>query len=103
VIPMSLTLGPQTRLAELHVHLGSSVDPAVMWSIAHSQGIRLPTKDYWKFVDMITVNPRKVKTLEDYLTLFKWTELIQSSPLAVERSVYETIAGAYRKNHITLL
>src|SRR5580700_10144974 len=96
-------LGPQTELAELHVHLGSSVDPAVMWEIAHAQGIKLPTKDYWRFVDMITVNPRKVKSFEDYLDMFKWTELIQSSPLAIEQSVYHTIAGAYRKNNITLL
>jgi adenosine deaminase len=85
------------------VHLGSSVDPAVMWEIAHAQGIKLPTKDYWRFVDMITVNPRKVKTFESYLEMFKWTELIQSSPLAIEQSVYHTIAGAYRKNNITLL
>ena len=96
-------LGPETKLAELHVHLGGSVDPAVMWEIAHAQGIRLPTKDYWKFVDMVTVDPDARKTFEDYLALFKWTELIQSSPLAVERSVYQTIAGAYRKNNITLL
>ncbi len=96
-------LGPQTRLAELHVHLGSSVDPAVMWGIANAQGIRLPTKDYWKFVELITVNPAKVKSFQDYLAMFKWTESIQSSPLAIERSVYETIAGAYRKNNITLL
>lgn len=96
-------LGPQTKLAELHVHLGSSVDPAVMWEIAHAQGIKLPTKDYWRFVDMITVNPRKVKSFDDYLQMFKWTELIQSSPLAIEQSVYHTIAGAYRKNNITLL
>jgi len=100
---MSQLLGPQTKLAELHTHLGSSVDPAVMWEIAHAQGIRLPTKDYWHFVDMITVNPRKVKSFEDYLHMFKWTELIQSSPLAIEQSVYHTIAGAYRKNNITLL
>ena len=100
---MQELLGPQTKLAELHVHLGSSVDPAVMWEIAHAQGIRLPTKDYWRFVDMITVNPRKVKSFEDYLDLFHWTELIQSSPLAIENSVYHTIAGAYRKNNITLL
>ncbi len=100
---MSEFLGPQTELAELHVHLGSSVDPAVMWEIAHAQGIRLPTKDYWRFVDMITVNPRKVKSFEDYLSLFHWTELIQSSPLAIEASVYHTLAGAYRKNNITLL
>ena len=96
-------LGPDTKLAELHVHLGGSVDPAVMWEIAHAQGIRLPTKDYWKFVDLVTVDPAARKTFEDYLALFKWTELIQSSPIAIERSVYQTIAGAYRKNNITLL
>ena len=96
-------LTPDTKLAELHVHLGGSVDPAVMWEIAHAQGIRLPTKDYWKFVDLVTVDSVKKKSFEDYLSLFRWTELIQSSPLAIERSVYQTIAGAYRKNNITLL
>lgn len=96
-------LGAETKLAELHVHLGGSVDPAVMWEIAHAQGIRLPTKDYWKFVELVTVDSVKKKTFEDYLSLFHWTELIQSSPIAIERSVYQTIAGAYRKNNITLL
>ena len=28
-----------------------------MWGIAHSQGIRLPTKDYWEFREIITVGP----------------------------------------------
>ncbi|MGD1055433.1 MAG: adenosine deaminase [Nitrososphaerales archaeon] len=96
-------LGPKTELAELHSHLGGSVDPAVMWEIAHAQGIRLPTKDYWKFVDLVTVTPRSKRSLEHYLSLFHLTELIQSSPIAIERSVYQTIAGAYRKNNITLL
>ncbi|MDG6991237.1 MAG: adenosine deaminase [Nitrososphaerota archaeon] len=96
-------ISPSTELAELHVHLGGSVDPAVMWEIAHAQGIRLPTKDYWKFVDLVTVDSAKKKSFEGYLALFHWTELIQSSPLAIERSVYQTIAGAYRKNNITLM
>ncbi len=96
-------LSPSTELAELHVHLGGSVDPSVMWEIAHAQGIRLPTKDYWKFVDLVTVDKTRKKTFDGYLALFHWTELIQSSPLAIERSVYQTIAGAYRKNNITLL
>jgi adenosine deaminase len=74
-----------------------------MWEMAHAQGIRLPTKHYWKFVDLITVKPASVKSFQEYLELFKLTELIQSSPLAIERSVYATIAGAYRKNNITLL
>jgi adenosine deaminase len=90
-------------LAELHCHLGAAVTPAIMWGIAHAQGIRLPTKDYWEFRDMITVHPRRARSFDGYLQLFHWTELIQSSPLAMERSVYEVIGGAYRKNNITTM
>jgi adenosine deaminase len=90
-------------LAELHCHLGAAVTPAIMWGIAHAQGIRLPTKDYWAFRDMITVSPRRAHSFDGYLQLFHWTELIQSSPLAVERSVYEVVGGAYRKNNITTM
>jgi adenosine deaminase len=90
-------------LTELHCHLGGAVAPAIMWGIAHSQGIRLPTKDYWEFRDMITVSSRRGRSFDGYLQLFHWTELIQSSPLAVERSVYEVIGGAYRKNNVTTM
>ena len=95
-------LDPRTPLSEVHVHLGAAVTPAIMWGIAHAQGIRLPTKDYWAFRDLITVGRRK-RSFAAYLDLFHWTELIQSSPTAVERSVYEVIGGAYRKNNITQL
>ncbi|HUQ41334.1 MAG TPA: hypothetical protein VM052_02415 [Candidatus Limnocylindrales bacterium] len=91
------------ELTELHVHLGGSVDPAALWGIAHDQGIRLPTKDYWAFVDLITVGKRERKSFEAFLALYHWTELIQSSPLAVEQSVYEVVGGAYRKANITTL
>jgi adenosine deaminase len=98
------TVLPRTvPLTELHCHLGGAVTPAVMWGIAHAQGIRLPTKDYWEFRDMITVSPRRARSFDGYLHLFHWTELIQSSPLAVERSVYEVIGGAYRRNNITTI
>jgi len=93
-------LDPRTPLTELHVHLGAAVTPAIMWGIAHAQGIRLPTKDYWAFRDLITVGRRR-RSFAAYLELFHWTELIQSSPIAVERSVYEVIGGAYRKNNVT--
>ncbi len=94
-------LDRHTPLTELHVHLGAAVTPAVMWGIAHAQGIRLPTKDYWAFRDLITA--RRRRSFQAYLDLFHWTELIQSSPIAIERSVYEVIGGAYRKNNITRL
>ena len=99
---MARQLPRTTPLAELHCHLGAAVTPAIMWGIAHAQGIRLPTKDYWEFRDLITVGRRR-RSFQAYLDLFHWTELIQSSPLAVERSVYEVVVGAYRKNNITTM
>lgn len=74
-----------------------------MWSIAHRQGIRLPTRDYWEFLDLITVKKGSRKSFEEFLALYRWTELIQSSPLSVEESVYEVVGGAYRKANITTL
>jgi adenosine deaminase len=90
-------------LAELHTHLGGSVDPAVMWTLAHEQGIALPVKDYWDFVGLVSVDPRGVEGLPQLDAIYKWTELIQSSPIAVERSVHGAIGGAYRKQNITTL
>lgn len=89
------------ELTELHVHVGSSVDPHIMWEIAHDQGIKLPTKNYWEFEKLITVSG--VTSYEKYLDLFRWTELIQSSPEAMEKSIYSIASGAYRKNNITTL
>ncbi|MBI5452443.1 adenosine deaminase [Candidatus Gottesmanbacteria bacterium] len=89
------------ELAELHVHVGSAVDPPIMWEIAHEQGIKLPTKNYWEFEKLITVSD--ITTYQKYLDLFHWTELIQSSPEAIEKSIYSIASGAYRKNNITTL
>lgn len=90
-----------SHLTELHAHVGSSVAPPIMWEIAHDQGIKLPTKDYWEFERLITV--QDVTTYDKYLSLFHWTELIQSSPEAIERSIYAIASGAYRKTNITTL
>jgi adenosine deaminase len=63
----------------------------------------LPSKDYWEFVDLITVPRGKKRSFEEFLALYHWTEQIQSSPLAVEESVYSVVSGAYRKANITTL
>lgn len=99
---MDTSVSHKQELAELHFHLGQSVDPHILWSIAHEQGIKLPSKSYWEFYDMITLNKDHV-TWSDYHDLFHWTELIQSSPLAMERAVYEVVSGAYRANNVTLM
>jgi adenosine deaminase len=91
-------------LAELHTHLGGSVASDIMWSLAHEQGIALPTRDYWEFDGLVTVSdPRGVANLDALDHIYHLTELIQSSPLAVERSVHAAIGGAYRSQRITTL
>jgi adenosine deaminase len=91
-------------LAELHTHLGGAVAADILWSLAHEQGIALPVKDYWEFEGLVTVSdPRGVADLDALDAIYHWTELIQSSPLAVERSVHAAIGGAYRSQGITTL
>ena len=91
-------------LAELHTHLGGSVASDILWSLAHEQGIALPTRDYWEFERLVTVSdPRGVPDLDSLDRIYHLTELIQSSPLAVERSVHAAIGGAYRSQRITTL
>jgi adenosine deaminase len=91
-------------LAELHTHLGGSVASDIMWSLAHEQGIALPTRDFWEFDRLVTVSdPRGVADLDSLDRIYHLTELIQSSPLAVERSVHGAIGGAYRSQRITTL
>jgi len=91
-------------LAELHTHLGASVASEILWSLAHEQGIALPVKDYWEFDRLVTIaDPRRVDSLDALDQIYHWTELIQSSPVAVERSVHGAIGGAYRSQGITTL
>src|SRR5881398_4093296 len=91
-------------LAELHTHLGGSVSSDILWSLAHEQGIALPVKDYWEFDRLVTIaDPRGVADLDALDAIYHWTELIQSSPIAVERSVHAAIGGAYRSQGITTL
>src|SRR5919206_197275 len=91
-------------LAELHTHLGGSVSSDILWTLAHEQGIALPVKDYWEFDRLVTVSdPRGVPDLNALDAIYHWTELIQSSPIAVEQSVHGAIGGAYRSQGITTL
>src|SRR5215471_8274883 len=91
-------------LAELHTHLGGSVSSDILWSLAHRQGIALPVKDYWDFDRLVTVSdPRGVPDLDALDAIYHYTELIQSSPAAVEVSVHAAIGGAYRSQGITTL
>jgi adenosine deaminase len=97
-----MTLDPRTDLCDLHIHVGGAVAPHVLWAIAHDHGFKLPVKSYWDFCDLIYADPNKVTSLGDYLDIMhQWTEKIQSSPSAIERSVYEIIGKEYRSSRVS--
>ncbi len=52
---------------------------------------------------MTIADPRGIADLNALDAIYHWTELIQSSPIAVERSVHAAIGGAYRSQGITTL
>src|SRR3954467_6634916 len=97
-------LDPTVELGDLHIHVGGAVAPHVLWSIAHEQGFKLPVSNYWDFCELVSASPRKVASQEDYLAiLHQWTEKIQSSPAAIERSIHEIIGKEFRSSRVTLL
>ena len=92
------------ELSDLHIHVGGAVAPHVLWSIAHEQGFKLPVADYWEFKELVSARPGKVGSLDEYLAvLHQWTEKIQSSPQAMERSVHEVIGKEYRSSRVSLI
>lgn len=93
-----------TPRAELHTHLGAAVHPVVLWTIAHEQGIKLPAKNFWDFEAMITMSrdERNADTEEMTNNYFLLTQLIQSSPEALEMSTHSVIGGGYRKCNLVV-
>ena len=97
-------LDPTLELCDLHIHVGAAVAPHILWSIAHDQGFKLPVHTFWEFRDLVTAKPDTVSNLNDYLAiLHEWTEKIQSSPAAIERSVYEIIGKEFRSSNVSLI
>jgi adenosine deaminase len=97
-------LDATVELGDLHIHVGGAVAPHILWSIAHEQGFKLPVSTYWDFCELVSASPAKIASQEDYLAiLHQWTEKIQSSPAAIERSVHEIIGKEFRSSRVTLL
>jgi adenosine deaminase len=92
--------GPDEHLAELHAHLGGGVDAATMWELAREQGIRMPYEDYWSFAAATNIGAG-TDGLAGLDRVYRFTELIQSSPEGVFRAVYAMVGGAYRSQRIT--
>ncbi len=84
--------------------MGGAVAPQVLWEIAHDHGFKLPVRTYWEFRDLVYADPARVSSLDSYLDIMhRWTERIQSSPSAIERSVYAIIGKEYRSSRVSTI
>ena len=96
---------PNFPLAELHAHLGTSISPAILWQIAHDAGIKLPKKEFSEFKEYIQLSTERRMPLNEYFVKIYHPVLdrLSSGVQAVEQATYQTMAGAYRMNGITLI
>lgn len=103
VIPTQST-HPLFELPELHAHVASSIPPNALWHIAHSEGYKLPKREYHDFVNYVVLSPTRKLTLKEYLTQVYHPILdkLSSGAVALEMAVFETLSGAYRSSNITL-
>jgi adenosine deaminase len=86
-------------LVDLHIHVGGAMSPHTLWEIAQSQGIKPPARDYWSFCNFL----RDIDTFEDLLSVYEWTDRIQSSPKAIENGIYNVISKEYRSANVSTI
>ncbi len=84
------------EVTELHVHLGGSVPLYRLWEMATDRGVRGIGSGYDEFIDLVKIQPGKVKDLDSYLQIYDRIELIQSGPVSVRESIMIAIHGMYR-------
>lgn len=96
---------PRFTLAELHAHLGTSVSPTILWQIAHERGFKLPKKEFDEFEQYIMLSAERPVSLNTYFdTIYHpFLNKLISGTREVEHATYHTMAGAYRRNNITLM
>lgn len=95
---------PLFPLAELHAHLSTAINPSVYWQIAHTQGFKLPKKDYKEFIEYVTLSSEKSMPLNEYFEKIYHPLLnkLSTGTFALEKAVYEIFSGGFR-NGITLM
>lgn len=88
---------------DLHVHIGASVPVHILYEISREEGLALPKniRSYDDFVKAVTIGDKI--THKKYLDNFNIPQFCQSSPLAIEKSMFHAVSAAYRKSRITTL
>ncbi|MDR0297389.1 MAG: amidohydrolase family protein [Streptococcaceae bacterium] len=89
------------KLADLHMHISSSVTPEILWDLAHEQGMKLPNRDYFDFAKSVVIDGNV--GYDDYLKMYDILEEIQSTPDSMFRLAEQVPTKLYQQDQIDLV
>ena len=89
------------HLADLHMHISSSVTPEILWDLAHEQGMKLPARDYFEFARSVQIQGNV--GYDDYLKMYDILEEIQSTPDSMFRLAEQVPTHLYQHDQIDLV
>lgn len=82
-------------MRDLHLHLSGATSIPVLWELVCESGIKTKAKTYWEFEKSVLMGNSKVKDLDSYLDILHAIDRVQSSPNAIEMSVYDAFRSSY--------
>jgi adenosine deaminase len=83
------------KMKDLHLHLSGSTPYEVLWELVCEAGFKIKAKDFWTFKNTLSMSRENVHDLQSYLDVLHVVDKVQSSPQAVEKSVYHTFVGCF--------
>lgn len=95
---------PNYPLVELHAHLGTSIEPQILWQIANNLGMKLPRDEYGDFREFVMLSVDRKMQLEEYLhdVYHPILDKLSSGTHSVQDAIYNTMSGAYRNGITTI-
>jgi adenosine deaminase len=82
-------------MKDLHLHLSGSTSPSLLFEMICETGIKIKEKNYWQFLDAISMKHDKISSLDDYIKILEVIDETQSSPRAVELSFFDSYKNSY--------
>ncbi|MDR2077594.1 MAG: hypothetical protein LBP39_01350 [Rickettsiales bacterium] len=82
-------------MKDLHLHLSGGTSHTLLFEILNESGKKIKTKSYRQFAKTLTMNPNRIKNMNDYLEINHIIDETQSSPRAIELSVYDTFKNSF--------
>lgn len=67
----------------------------VLWSLIKESGYKVKAKDFFSFQKQVLMNRSQIQDLDEYLDILHQIDKVQSFPIAIKQSVYDSFISAY--------